>query len=118
MSVTAPEILEKQPGESTVYYVDFTPLLRKDASGALSETLSGSPTVTFTPSGLTIASEAVNSVAIVRQDNSGNEIAIGAAVQFRVSGGTDQVLYTGEVSCGTTLTNTREVDVKLQVRDA
>lgn len=117
MSVVATEILEKQPGESIVYAVDFTPLLRKDASGVLTETLSGTPTVTFTPVGLTIASEAVNSAAIVKQDGSGDEIAIGAAVQFRVSGGTDQVKYTGEVSCGTTLSNTREVDVQLQVKD-
>jgi hypothetical protein len=113
MSVAAAAILEKQPGESRLYYVDFTALLRKDTSGALAETLS-SPTIAAV-SGLTIASVAVNTAAIVRDDLS--EIAIGAAVQFRVSSGTDGTTYEIEVVSTTTLSNTLEQDVRLQVVD-
>lgn len=111
--VEAKEVLVKQPDESRLFYVDFTDLLRKDTSGALAETLS-TPTIAAV-SGLTFASTAVNTVPVVRAD--GSEIAIGAAVQWRITSGTDGTLYEIEVSCTTTLSNTLECDCKLQVRD-
>ena len=123
MSATAPEVLTKQPGESLVYCFDFTAKLDKDSSGALAETLTGTPTVTSATSGLTIGDPEVNTVAIVRQKVDASltpyneEIPIGAAVQVRISGGTDGTMYHLECSCATTLSNTRELDGDLQVVD-
>lgn len=125
MSVLASAILEKQPGESDMYYVDFVNRLRWNTDDTLAETLVGqTPSVSF-PAGITGANVAVNTAEIVREtprpgrNSYYNEyiIPVGAAVQFRLSGGTDGVKYTIEVTCATTQSNTKEVDVQVQVRD-
>lgn len=62
------------------------------------EVLTGTPTVTATPSGLTISNARVNTAAITID---GASVAIGNAVQFRVSGGTSGITYEIKVSCET-----------------
>lgn len=83
--ITADQILVKHSTEVKVWAFNFTPILRKDTSGALTELLTGTPTVTAT-TGITVANPAVNTTEIVRDD--GSVIAVGAAVTVKVSGGT------------------------------
>lgn len=65
------------------------------------ELLTGTPTVSATPSGLTFASIKVNTVALTIN---GATVAIGKAVQFKVTGGSSDVKYQIEASCGTDAT--------------
>jgi len=101
--------LEKQPTEDLLFYFDFNKLLNS------SETLSGTPTVTGSPSGLTIGS-----ASIVSADTTalGRAVLANRAVQVRISGGTDDVDYTVQCSCGTSSSNTRVIDGTLSVRDS
>ena len=107
-SVSAIAALTKHPSESVFYAVDFTNIL---ASG---ETLSGTPTVTVSPTGPTIGAPTVNTGVLT--DDEGNTVAIGKAVQVRVSAGTDGIDYTLTVSCATTASDTRVGTCKLYVR--
>jgi len=102
-------VLLKQPGESILFAFDFNKLLNT------SETLSGTPTVTGSPSGLTIGS-----ATIVSADTTalGRAVLANRAVQVRISGGTDDVDYTVQCSCGTSSSNTRVIDGTLSVRDS
>ena len=68
-----------------------------------SETLTGTPTVTVSPTGPTLGSKIVNVAAI---DVNGDTVAIGEAVQFTVTGGTAGVRYTITASCGTSSSQT------------
>jgi hypothetical protein len=77
-SVTAPQVLVKQPGETRNFSMDFSSLL------AASETIS-SPSVSYSPSGLTIGVASV----------SGNKAI------FDISGGTHPVKYRLEVTVTT-----------------
>ena len=63
------------------------------------ETLTGTPTVTSTPSGLTIDNVRVNSADVAV---AGRVVAIGEAVQFRVTGGASDKTYQLTVTCSTT----------------
>ena len=74
-SVTAPQLLVKQPGETRQFSMDFSSLL---ADG---ETLSG-PSITSTPSGLTVGSPSVS----------------GSKILFDLSSGTHPVRYRLEVT--------------------
>lgn len=91
--------LVKQPSESRVYAVDFS------ANLTSSETIAASPapTVTATPSGLTITS--------VASDTTGKK------VQFRVSGGTNGIQYKVTSVVVTSLGNTLEEEGILIVKD-
>lgn len=93
-SVTAPEILVKQPGESRQFSMDFSSLL------ATSETIS-SPTVSSSPSGLTLGSASVS----------------GSKVLFNISGGTHQVKYRIEVTVTSSGGSTLQGDGILKVLD-
>lgn len=74
-----------------------------DFQGKLSagELLTGTPTVTCVPTGLTFSSIVVNTAAVVVN---GITAAIGEAVQFRISGGTAGTRYTLVIGCGTNAT--------------
>lgn len=109
-SVSAVAARTKHPSESILYAIDFTALL---SSG---ETLSGTPTVTGSPSGLTIGTPAVNTATLV--DDEGNTVAIGKAVQVRISAGTAGIDYVLTVSCATTGSDTRVGVCKLYVRSS
>ena len=92
--------------ESVLRAVNFTGIL---ADG---ETLSGTPTVTVSPSGsLTVASVAVNVATYV--NDHGTTVAVGKAVQFRVSTATAGTEYTLTVTCATTSGDTRAVKCTL-----
>lgn len=84
--------LTKAAVESLTEAFDLTALL---ASG---ETLTGTPTITATPAGLTIGTPAVNTTALT--DSDGNTIAIGKAIEVTISGGSAG-RYELTVSCGT-----------------
>ena len=84
--------LTKAAVEFVTESIDLTGLL------ATSETLTGTPTVTATPAGLTLGTPSVNTTALT--DSDGNTIAIGKAVQIDISGGS-RGRYELTVSCGT-----------------
>lgn len=84
-SHTAPEIGEKTANESVNVAVSFANRL---VDG---EALTGTPTVTCTPSGLTVNGEAVNTSVLTLDD--GTTVAIGEGVQFTVSAGTAGTTY-------------------------
>jgi len=77
-SVTAPEVLLKQPGETRQFSMEFASLLGDE------ETLSG-PVVTSNPSGLTIGAPSVS----------------GSTIVFTVSSGAHPVRYRVEVTVET-----------------
>jgi len=92
----AAEPLVKRPGETRVYSVNFgfQPEIRDAA-----ETLSG-PTVSASPSGLTISGTTVS----------------GSRVRFQVAGGANAVDYTLTVTVSTSGGSTLVEAVTLQVR--
>ena len=93
MAITAKEVGRKSPGDTAAIAMDFTPLLR---SGEL---LTGTPTVTQVDgSDLTIANVGKNTAQITVN---GSTVAIGAAIQCTVSGGTSSTKYRVRMSCGT-----------------
>ena len=93
-SVTAPQVLVKQPGETRQFSMDFSSLLATD------ETIS-SPSVTSTPSGLTIGSASVS----------------GSKILFDISAGTHPVKYRLEVTVTSSGGATLVGDGILRVQD-
>lgn len=114
MSVlTAREILFHEPGESVLRYIDFTYVMPS------AETLTGTPTVAAQEgSGLTLGSPVVNTATITELET-GRVIAIGKAVQVRMSDGVSGTDYILEVSCATAspYSNTRKRNVVLRCRE-
>lgn len=94
-SVRALRPLTKLAGESLPICVDFTALL------ATSETLSGSPTVTVSPVGLTTANEAVLAAAYTPLGG-GDSVAIGKGASLLLTGGNSGQRYTLTLTCATT----------------
>jgi hypothetical protein len=79
------------------------------------ELLTGAPTIAeVTTTNLTFANQAVNTSAIKIR---GVSVAIGQAVQFKVSGGTADTTYTIRITVGTTATPAQTLieTVRLQV---
>ena len=95
--ILADQILVKQPAESRRYEFDFSNLL------AVGETVTGVTSVSATPTGLTIASENVNSDAD------------GCTAQISV--GTDGTRYTVVAVVTTSDSNTLEGQAILLVKD-
>lgn len=89
------QICYKTATEERTIAVDFSDKLETSPD----ETLTGTPTVTATPSGLTFSSIAVNTVA---RTVCGTTAAIGKAVQCKVTGGTAGVMYTITVTVPST----------------
>ena len=104
----AEQIQSKTANEVRNLAVDFTDKLD---SG---EALTGTPTVTSSPSGLTIASVEANAGTLTIL---GTTVAIGRAVTCSVSGGSAGTRYTLTVQCGTdaTVAQTLEVSCLLDV---
>src|SRR4051812_28428419 len=88
----AREIPTKHPSETRTAGVSFVNVLE---SG---ESLTGTPTVTATPSGLTISNIQTNAVAVTIN---GASVAVGKAVLFSVAGGNNGKKYQLEVQCST-----------------
>jgi hypothetical protein len=89
----APQVHSKHPLAAQNAAVSFDDLLE------VAEELTGTPTVTSAPSGLTIDNVKVNVGALTIN---GVSVAEGRAVQFRVSSGTVGTPYQITVSCSTT----------------
>ncbi len=94
-TVRALRPLTKLAGEAIPTCVDFSALL------ATAETLSGSPTVTVSPAGLTAASAAVLTAAFTPLAG-GDVVAIGKGISVLLSGGSSGQRYTLTVTCTTT----------------
>lgn len=92
MSITIQEARVKHSSETRNVGVSLSGCLE---SG---ETITGTPTVTAAPSGLTISGQSVNA-AIVEIE--GVNVPIGEAVLFAVAGGTDATKYTITVTAVT-----------------
>lgn len=86
--------LQKHTGATRTVGFDFGPQL---LSGT--ETLTGTPTIAVSPSGLTVGTPAINSVSFLDVDNS-RQIAADEGVLVEVSGGTAGVEYAVTVACG------------------
>ena len=93
----APQIGTKTVSEARNIAVSFANQLDTSPN----ELLTGTPTVSASPSGLTFANVAVNSVA---RTINGVTVAIGKAVQCKVTGGTAGQEYTLTVTAGTDAT--------------
>lgn len=106
----ATETRSKHPSEVRNISISFVNVLD---SG---ESLTGTPTLSATPSGLTFASAQTNAAAVTIN---GVSVAIGKAVLARVSGGSSGITYKCEASCGTTATPAQTIIVEfdLTVRD-
>lgn len=89
----APQVQSKHPSETKTAGVSFVNLLE---SG---ESLTGTPTVSSAPTGLTISNVQKNSGAVTIN---GVSVAANKAVLFSVAGGSSGVQYELEVTCGTT----------------
>jgi len=76
------------------------------------ESITGTPTITATPSGLTFASVAANTINAVIK---GVAVAAGRAVVFRVSGGTSGTRYTGTLTVGTDATPAQTINVTFRL---
>ena len=71
------------------------------------EALTGTPTVTISPTGPTIDNKAVSSESLTIN---GETVTTGRAVQFRISGVTAGTKYTITISCETDSTPAQTVD--------
>lgn len=99
---TAEQIQSKTAAEVRNLAVDFTDKLD---SGEL---LTGTPSVSTTPSGLTIASQAVSTGALTIL---GTSVLTGQAATCSVSGGSAGTRYTLTVQCGTDATVAQTLEV-------
>lgn len=109
-SIISPQVLDIGVGETKLLAFDFT--LASEAIRYGSETLTGTPTVTATPDGLTIGTPAVNAATFYRKD--GTAVAIGKGVQVSISGAADGTRYTVVCLAGSTASNTYRLEGILQ----
>lgn len=105
--VKAPQIHTKRSTAVMNGAVSFDELLE---SG---ETLTGTPTVTGSPSGLTIDNARVSTGELTIN---GVAVATGRAVQFRVSSGTSGTTYTLTATCGTTSSPAQTLPVQCTLK--
>lgn len=104
-----PTVLVKRSAESRVYLFDFS-ALPEFGNG---DTLTGSPTVTATPAGLTLGSVTItNSPPAPLGTGTAN-----SCTQLRVSGGVNGTTYQMVSTASTTLGNTLVCLGVLQVLD-
>jgi hypothetical protein len=89
----APQIHSKKVSAGRNGAISFDDYLEPD------ELLTGTPTVTASPSGLTISNARVSEDELTINERA---VAAGRAVQFRVSGGTAGTRYVITATCGTT----------------
>jgi translation elongation factor EF-1alpha len=119
----SPNILAKYNGETLVYYFDWTSRLRKNSDGSLAETISSVTTFAeMVTSVLTISDKAVNTDEIQRDEPDvslvpyDKAIAIGAAAQAEVAGGTAGNSYVVHIVVATTDSRVLEDYARLQIK--
>lgn len=101
-TVKAIETHAQHSEESVLYNIDFTGNL------AESETLTGSPSASISPStDVTLGTPAINVATFVNND--GDTVAVGKGVTVRVSTLTAVTDYILKVKCSTTASNTYAV---------
>jgi hypothetical protein len=83
-----------------------------DALLDAAETITGTPTITATPAGLTFASVAANVAEVTIK---GSTVAAGKALTFRVSGGTSGAIYSATATVTTTATPSQTIEVKFKL---
>jgi hypothetical protein len=105
MTSTTPQHV-KHPSEVRNCAVSF------DNTLDTGELLTGTPTVSGSPTGLTFANVKVNTAQLTIN---GATVAIGRAVQFKVTGGTSGVKYQIEVACGTDATPAQTLYAELDL---
>lgn len=76
------------------------------------EVVSGTPTITSSPSGLTFSNIQSNSDAIIVK---GLTVATGRAIQFRVTGGTSGITYNCKAVVATNSTPAQSVEVTFRL---
>jgi hypothetical protein len=91
----ATKVLSKDPNELKLFGVEFEDVLSEGDS------LTGTPTVTESPSGLTIGSPSID----------------GSLVEFTIDGGTEDTMYVITVTAATVGGNSHEACVRLYVKD-
>ena len=84
----AAQVRTKHPNEARNCAVSFDQILETG------ETLTGTPSVSFSPSGITVSDAKVSTAELVID---GDTVAVGRAIQFKASGGSAGVEYTGTV---------------------
>ena len=110
MPIELSPTLDVSVGATRLFAVDLT----DDLDAFPSETLlTGTPTITATPSGLTLANKAVNTVALKINDSI---VAVGKAVQFTATGFADDATYTVTISVGTNSTPAETIVYDLKVK--
>lgn len=92
-------------GESEVFDFDFS--LRRQFQQDTPQTITGTPTVTSSPSGLTVGSPAIGD---------SEEGVVDSVVQVRISGGTAGTEYTLVCTCTTSGGDTLKMVGKLVVK--
>ena len=111
MTLEAPQLHVKTTGETRTITVSFRDVLD---SGEL---LTGTPTVVeVTTSDLTLASKAVNTVAVPVSDVFPEEVAIGQAVQFTAAAGTAGSAYVIRVTVGTDATPAQTLSRRVNLK--
>lgn len=106
-TITCPEIRQKHPSETrNDCFVNMI--------GALAEgdTLTGTPTIAASPTGLTISNPLVTIAAVTIE---GISVAAGKAVSFSAAGGDDGQLYTITITASRTSGGNAIRKVKLKV---
>lgn len=100
------DTLSKQPSESRLYDMDFSPRI------AVAENLTGTPTVTEKTIDQVTGAKAVSTDLTL-----GTATSSGQTAQVRISGGLDGVLYEVTFKANTTLGNAVEAEGLLLVQD-
>ncbi|MBX9584739.1 MAG: hypothetical protein K2X87_30920 [Gemmataceae bacterium] len=99
----APQICTKHPAAAQNAAVSFDALLDPG------ELLTGTPTVSASPSGVTVDNVRVSAADLTVD---GALVPTGRAVQFRASGGSSGTTYVLTVTCGTTSTPAQTLPVE------
>ena len=107
MTTNAKKAREQSPNETLNHGIDFSGRLET------AELLTGTPTVTISPSGPTLSNKQVNSTT---KTINGVSLVAGKAVLFTVTGLTLGVDYTITASCGTDSTPAETVVGTLDLR--
>ena len=100
------DTLTKQPSESRLYDMDFSPRI------AAAENLTGTPVVTEKTVDQDTGAKTVSSDLTIGIPTSSGQIA-----QVRISGGLDGVLYEVTFKASTTLSNSVEAEGLMLVQD-
>jgi hypothetical protein len=104
-AITCGQTYEVTPTEVNGIAIDGNGVLRQG------EIFTGTPTITAT--GMTASSPAVMTSS---QVVNGQNVEPGKGITFTLTGGTDGTDYNIKVSCGTSLSRTREIYCLIRVR--